>query len=304
MDGVAFTVADGRAVGLTNARMRHPRFDRPHHGVRLLGVSGRIDGGLIDRCADLRTVLAPEAIFSHATAARLWGMPLPSGLEQDLHVLRPGGMPIRRAGVIGWTASESIRTARTVHGMPVPSPADTWAMLAAMSEGRGGTLSREWLVAVADFIVSGRRTRWGREPALATMAELSDALAHHGSRRGAARLAWAIERVRCPVDSPPETFLRLGLVAARLPEPAVQPAVATAVGLRHPDLGYLRERTLLEYLGDVHRTDRQTWLSDLTRIQFFEDAGYKMILVGGDDIGREGIRALAGRVRRAFHRPL
>lgn len=303
MNGVAFTVVEGRAVGLTDSQMRHPRFTRPHHGVRLLGSSGRIDdGGPIDRCNDLRALLPPAALFSHATAARLWGIPLPPHVADELHVLVPGGVPVRRPGVIGWTRQGGWPDSVLVHGMPVTTPADTWAMLASMTDGRGGRLSREWLVAVGDFLISGRRRRRGRESALATVADLAAALVRHGSRRGAAGLAWAIARVRSPVDSPPETFMRLGLVAARLPEPVVQPAIRTADGTRHPDLGYLAERTLIEYLGDVHRTDRDTWRQDLTRVQLFEDAGYRVILAGADDIAPDAIRAFAGRVRRALRR--
>lgn len=302
MHGVAFTVAEGRKLGLTDSRMRHPRFARPHHGLRLLGSTGRVDDAVIDRCADLLAVLPPDALFSHATAARLWGIPLPSHIGDALHVLVHGAVPVRRPGVFGWTRGDSLPDSRLTHGMPLTTPADTWAMLAGMTESRGGSVSREWLVAIGDFLVSGRRTRRGREPALATMAQLTDALLRHGSRRGAAALSWAIARVRSPVDSPPETFLRLRLVAARLPEPLVQPPIPTAAGIRHPDLGYLAERTLIEYLGDVHRTDRDTWRQDLTRVQLFEDAGYRLMLAGADDIAPEGMRAFADRVRRALRR--
>jgi hypothetical protein len=109
--------------------------------------------------------------------------------------------------------------------------------------------------------------------------------------------------VRSPVDSPPETFVRLGLVAARLPEPAVQPPIMTSVGQRHPDLGYVDEKLLIEFLGDVHRTDKDTWRKDLTRVQLFEDAGFRTILAGADDIAPQGMRPFAARVRRALAAP-
>ena len=300
MDGVAFTVAQGREAGLTPAQLRRPELRRPFHGMRVTGQDGRIDGGLIDRCSDLRVVLPRAAVFSHATAARLWGMPLPGRLPDELHTLIPRGVPVRRPGVIGWTRDTALADVRTCHGIPVTSPADTWAALAGMSAGRGGRLSREWLVAVGDFLLSGRRVRYGREPVLATPAELAAAVRRHGSRRGAVGLRWALERVRAPVDSPPETFLRLGLVEAGLPEPVVQPSVPTRAGVRHPDVGYLGERVLLEYLGDVHRVDARTWRGDLTRVQLFEDAGYRTILVGAGDLTPGGLQALADRVRRAL----
>ena len=210
MQGVAFTNAQGRAVGLTDAELRRSELIRPFHGVRVGGTAGRIDGGLIDRCSDLRVVLPPGALFSHLTAARLWGMPLPNWIVNDhLHVLSGGAIPVRRAGVIGWVRGDGVGQ-RLVHGLPVTAPADTWAMLATMSAARGGRLTREWLVAIGDFLVSGRRTRWGREPALASLDELAAVVTVHGSRRGAASLAWALSRVRHPVDSPRESLLRLG----------------------------------------------------------------------------------------------
>lgn len=300
MQGIAFTNAQGRSIGLTDAHLRRAELARPFHGVRVAGSSGRIDRGLIDLCADLRVVLPPGSAFSHLTAARLWDLPLPQGsAEAGLHVLTRGAVPIRRSGVVGWARGDQWR-ADLCHGLPVTTPADTWAMLAMMTDARGGRLSREWLVAIGDHLVSGRRTKRGREPALASLDELVEAVRSHGARRGAASLAWALPLVRQPVDSPRESLLRLGLLAARLPEPIPQPPILTVDGMRHPDLGYLTERVLLEYLGDVHRTDRGTWRKDLTRIQLFEDAGYRTILVGADDITRDGMPRLAARVRRAL----
>lgn len=302
MDGSPFTIADGRRVGFTAGQLRRKAFERPFHGVRVIGSAGRIDGGLIDRCAALRVVLPAGATFSHATAARIWGMPLPAWLADELHVLVPDRMAVRRSGVVGWRRSGDLRVTVAAHGLPVTTPADTWTLLATMTDARGGRMTRDWLVAIGDFLVSGRRTRYGRNPALATRADLEDAVARHASRRGAVALQWAWERVRAPVDSPPETFVRLGLVREGLAEPLVQPPIRTAVGIRHPDLGYLEERVLLEYLGDVHRTDRATWLKDLERVQLFEDAGYRVILLGALDTTPEGIRALSARVRRALRR--
>ena len=293
----AFSVAQGRSAGLTPGRLRGPAFERPFHGVRW-GRSAQ-SRSLADQCRALRTVLAPTAVFSHATAARLWRMPLPLSVGDALHVTIPQATAVRRPGVVGWTRDDRLDSSE-IDGIPVTAAADTWTMLATMTGARGGRLSREQLVAIGDFLVSGERHRWGRTVPLATIEELAAAVARHGARRGATSLAWALPRVRRPVDSPQESILRLGLLAAGLPEPAVQPPVATAEGIRHPDLGYLAERVLLEYLGDVHRTDPRTWRQDLVRVQLFEDAGYRVILVGADDVRPDGMRGLAERVRRAL----
>lgn len=304
-DSTAFSVAAGRDAGLTDGRMRGRSFARPHHGVRVwVRGEGEAtgDGDVRERCDRLLPALPAGAIFSHATAARLWGMPLPLAVPDALHVMVPDATPVRRPGVIGWTRAGELGGVQVRHGMPVPSAADTWVMLAAMNAGRGERLSRENLVAIGDFLVSGERRSFGRETPLATIESLHDAVSRHGSRRGAVALRWALERVRMPVDSPQETLLRLALVAARLPEPVVQPPVPTAAGVRHPDLGYLERRLLIEYLGDVHRTDRETWRRDLVRVQLFEDAGYRVILAGAADARPSGIRPFTDRVRRALSR--
>lgn len=75
----------------------------------------------------------------------------------------------------------------------------------------------------------------------------------------------------------------------------------TAAGIRHPDLGYLEARVLIEYQGDHHRTDRRQWREDLVRRQLFEDAGHRVIEVSAD-VFDDGCHALAQRVRRALLR--
>ncbi|MFT4051972.1 MAG: hypothetical protein QM677_06960 [Microbacterium sp.] len=297
-----FRVADGLAVGLTPGRMRGRAFARPFHGMRVAAPSPDAGGELLTRCRQLTTVLGPAVVFSHATAARLWRMPLPARVSEQLHTLSIGTTAVRRPGVIGWARDAPGPPVFTGNGIRLTGPVDTWVALATMTAARGGALTREELVAVGDFVISGERLAYGRASPLATWAELAAAVSAHGSRRGARALAWALERVRSPVDSPAETRLRLGLIAAGLPEPRVQPAVETRAGTRHPDLGYLEQRVLLEYLGDVHRTDRDAWRKDLTRVQLFEDAGYRVIMVGADDISLAGLPALAARVRRALER--
>lgn len=299
LHGVPFRVAEGLEEGLSRRRMTAPDLERRMHGLR---YPANTPHNLIEACTALLIVKRRPYVFSHTTAAALWGMPLPWRLADDpvLHVTAiEGRATITRAGVLAWDSTASHETRFWSH-LPLLAPADTWASLAMMTDARGGFISREWTVAIGDFLVSGMRGRGVRAPALCTMAELRAAVERHGSRRGAAKLAWAIDRIRQPVDSPQETMLRLGLVAARLPEPAVQPAIMTAAGVRHPDLGYVDERLLLEYLGDQHRTDPRRWRDDLTRVQLFEDAGYRTMLVGADDVTPKNIGALAARVRRAL----
>jgi hypothetical protein len=293
-----FTSAEARAGGVPRSRLSAADINHPHHGVFRAGAPT----DLLQRCEALLPVLGPDTWFSHLTAARLWGIPLPARERSDepLHVLGAvGTAPVRRPGVVGWETRNAPLDARMLGPLPLVSPAETWTQLAvsgATSPGR--SLPLEWLVAVGDYLLSGPRRVGERRP-LCSLEELQTAVRARRGKRGVVLLTLALELVRAPVDSPEETFLRLGLVEAGLPEPVVHVPVATADGVRHGDLGYPDARILLEYQGDEHRVSRRRWLSDLTRIQLFQDAGWWAILVGADDL-HPTCRPLAQRVRRAL----
>lgn len=286
LKGQTFHVQTGAARGVGEKRMRGRDLQRPFHGVR---ADTPLET-LRDRCAALGKVLGSHHFYSHHTGAELWRMPLPE-VSKDLHVTAMGARGrIRRPGVVGWERSGDDLPTFTLEGVPVLAPADIWCQLSTH-------ISREWLVAVGDFLISGERTESGRRPPLCTLEQLGEAIARHGTRRGSAALRWAIGMLRRPVDSPRESLLRLALIAGGLPEPEVQLEVVTAAGLRHGDLGYRSAKLIIEYQGDVHRTSRARWLQDLTRVQLLEDAGYRVILVGADDLS-DGAAALIGRIRR------
>lgn len=303
--GGVFTYADAVLADVPRSRLRAHDLWRPHRGIY---VPATTPVGVLARVEHLRPLLSPEQLFSHLTAARLWGMPLPWREREDepLHVLAMAdAAPMRRDGVIGWETEDAEVAHGTSGDLPLVAPAQVWTQLAVpgalgrdAATARRQSLSPDWLVAVGDYLVSGPRSRGTRHP-LCTLADLRAALARHRGKRGAKALAFAIDRIRRPVDSSRETFLRLGLVAHGLPEPEVQFPVMTADGLRHADLGYREARVLLEYQGDHHRVDRGQWLEDLQRVQLFQDAGFHPILVGARDLG-PGLPALAGRVRRAL----
>lgn len=288
----AFTLADLRETGLSRGLVRRREVAHPFHGVHVV-ADAPLD--LAARCAALGLVLDGRHVFSHVTAARLWGMPLPR-LRDDgaLHVMSVGERGrLRRPGVVGWeTEAGGVHTTR-VGALPVVAPADVWAQLAGMPAPTGAALSTDWLAAIGDFLVTDVRDR----PALCSLADLELAAARRYGKRGVKRLMTALPLIRVGPQSPKESMLRLGLVRHGLPEPEVQVAVATADGIRHADLGYRRARLLLEYQGDHHRTSREQWREDLRRRQLFEDAGFHTIEVTDDDVWPD-CRALAARVAR------
>jgi len=306
-----FRFHEARALGVTRHRLRQSDLVRAHHGLYALAGAAY---SILDRCEHALPLLGEFRWYSHLTAARAWGMPLPFAEEADepLHVLAfPGAVPLRRPHVVGW-ATEDEGIGRVLQGLvPLVAPADAWCLLAVPGgagryrptgdepRGRKRTLSAEWLVAVGDYLLTGPRRDGGRRDPLCTKEDLVAALTRHRGKRGAKALAWAIERVRTPVHSPRETLLRLALIAQGLPEPAVQVPVHTAAGLRHADLGYPDARLLIEYQGDHHRTDLRQWREDHTRRQLFEDAGHRLIAVTAADLGDGGV-ALGHRIRRAL----
>jgi hypothetical protein len=294
----AFTSAEAAAAGLARSRLRLDDVSHPFRGVH---SAEPMRDPLVQRCHAAMRILGGQHVLSHVTAARLWGIPLPWRWrpEEDVHVLAVGARGrLRRPGIRSWETARLAPIPHRLHDLPVAEPAEVWGQLSGMTRP---TLPLEWLVAAGDHLVSGTRLPDGaRTPPLATVEQLAHAGAQRTGMRGVKLLRAALPLIRAGVDSPQETRLRLALVLAGLPEPVIQPEIPTRAGLRHPDLGYLDERILLEYQGDEHRTDRARWLRDLTRVQEFEDAGYRTIHVGADDLAPAGRPALVDRVRRAL----
>lgn len=304
LSGGPFRYSEAKVAGIGRGRLRADDIDHPHHGLYAPTAADDI----VTRCENLVPLLGEHAWFSHLTAARLWGMPLPfaSTADEPLHVLTlAAAAPMRRRGVVGWETSHT-ETPRAMMGLiPLVSASEVWVQLAVPGStgvdaetGAKRRLSREWLTAVGDYLLTGPKVDGARRP-LCTVAELTESVARRRRARGVVDLTWALDMVRAAVHSPKETEVRLGLVACGLPEPDVQVPVMTSAGLRHADLGYPGARLLIEYHGDQHRTDRVQWLEDLTRRQLFEDAGYRVMEVGAADL-KPNCHALAARVRRAL----
>ncbi|MDW4572268.1 hypothetical protein R8Z57_05680 [Microbacterium sp. M3] len=305
LTGSPFTTADARAQGVDRGRLRGRDVIHPHHGIHI-EVGCAQDDGAMARCERLIPALGPNHWFSHRTAARIWGIPLAPAYSphEGLHVLAVGTrVAVRHAGVIGWVTGDDLVERGMFDLLPVVSPAEAWCQLAQRGAVVSGqVIAHEWLVAAADYVLTGRRLADGTRAApLSTVEELRAAIARRGRGRGTAALRRALDDARFPVDSPYETLTRLGLVANGLPEPQVQVAVETSIGVRHADLGYRREKLLIEYQGEEHRTSRKRWLADLTRVQLFQDAGYEVFLIGADDVVPD-CSALAARVARFLRR--
>ena len=275
LSGAAFRVRDREFHGASRGRLAASDVQRSFTGVRSLGLD--LDD-VLGRCRAYEPLLRPGEAFSHGTAASLLGLPVPRRSDA-VHVLAPPGVTRARGREVAGHVASVAPPLVVLDGLPLVAPAHVWCQLAA-------ELSVYDLVALGDAIVTGRRRGRVRDRPLATIGELDAAARGWPPRRGSAKLAVALPRVRVGAESPKETHLRLTIVDARLPEPEPNVPVQLPSGsIVHPDLSYPRRRIAFEYLGDIHRTDRRRWQDDLRRRRALTAAGWFVVEVTADDLG-------------------
>ena len=296
-----FTVARARELGVGEGRLRKADLGRPCRGTR----SRVLVPDLTERLRALSLVLPDGAVFSHDTAARLLGLPLPLGgtwptPEHDqvvqnpvVHVLTPPGSPrVVRSGVVGHrgTPSEIV----TVKGLRVVGPASALVDLA-------GTWTLEDLVAAGDMIL----TRWSARSSGVVgdgPGELTRVVDAAVNRRGVRTLRRALPLMRVGARSPMESRARLIMVRGGLPEPELNVEVhdpRTGEWLATPDFLWRNARVIAEFQGDHHRTDRAQWQSDIVRLRGLQEADWRVVPLTADDVLRHPDRLL-GAVRRAL----
>ena len=282
-------------AGVGAGRLRGRDLERPFHGVRLVaGASldtGRSYGSfatardaeefaqLVARCLAYSLVLKPGQFFSHGTAARLWKAPLAGRFEasEPLHVSTPAP---RRApegrGVVGHQSASPNTRPVDRFGFPVSGPASTWIALASMR-----TTGVDELVVVGDHLVLDPTVLDPHDiRPHCSLDDLGSAVAtRHG--RGSRAAARALPQVRQGAESRTETLLRLVLVRAGLPEPALAHNLHDAAGrwLARVDLYFPEQRVVVEYDGEQHRTDSRQYARDQDRIDALIRAGYTVIRV-------------------------
>lgn len=260
-----FTVAEAHELGLGEGRLRGADLSRPTHGVRRLGDPE----GLIEVAEATRLVLPVGGAFSHTTAARLLGLPLPRrwGRAEPLDVMTVTTAPkIRRAGCVGHRGLES-RHVITRKGIPIVSPEDTWCDLAASQ-----TLSLDELIVLGDEVVHFRRG--------VPTARLTEAIRLRRGGRGRRVMAEALPQLRPRSNSPMETRARLLFLRGGLPEPELNVVIKdrqSGQWLSDSDFVWREQRVVAEFDGDHHRTDRRQWQNDVARCQNLQDDGWAFV---------------------------
>lgn len=271
---IPFRVGDALLEGLTRPRLRRSDLVAPIHGVRVLAG---VDCSVVEAVA---AVLRSDQWFSHTTAARLWGGPLPRDLSDDVHVSTAGDRSMRRSHVVGHRCAHA-----DVRDHPVgrvSAPARTWVECAEF-------LGERDLVALGDYFV-------GRS-GLATIDDLAAAI-RPGSR-GARSARAALRRIRVGAESPMETVIRLAVVDAGFPEPELNIDVHGAGGefLGRVDMAWPSLRIALEYDGDHHR-EREQYRHDQRRGNGFAANDWLVIHATAADVSRPAV--MFERLRQAF----
>ncbi len=260
-------------------------------------MEARVPIGLESRCRAYAVLQRPGHFFSHTTAARIWGVPLPPWHPAEtLHVAThaPSRAP-RVQGVVGHQFEDHRVGIRSRHGLAVADPVSTWLHLAT-------GLNHYDLVAAGDYLV--RTPHYpvpGDARPFATIEELARRTARYGGR-GRRNAALALDRIRTGVDSPQETRLRLLMVDDGLPEPLTDVPIHDQAGERIAwvDLYYPGLRLVIEYDGEQHRTNDKQYARDVIRLDALRDEGEHVLRVGKLSLSGSGLPALT-RIRDRMH---
>jgi hypothetical protein len=266
-----FRVDEATRAGVSRGRLRASDLHTPFRGIR----SSSTDADLISRCRMLEPAMARGQSFSHVTAARLWGLPLPAAFEADarLHVSTSGREPTR-GGVIGHRITVT-RDVRHHLGLPVSAPCDAWCELAAIHLDDGRALT------VDDFIAAGDRLVGWPGP-LATLDEIDAAIRRRSGGRGIRSIRLARRELRVGSASLRETRMRLVVLRAACgyPEPEPNGAIDLATGVRtHGDLVFRAFKVILEYDGGQHRERERQFLRDVDRLNDLARDGWLVIRI-------------------------
>lgn len=270
-----FAVRDALATGIPRNRLNASDLVAPFHGARMprpTTTEGdkyeQARAALLASCAGYLPVGPDGFAFSHVTAARLYGMPLPPTLDgrRDLDVAVPAGRAAtRRVGVRGHRMSPN--PGRAILGFPVVAPELAWLQLAPL-------LTLDELIVAGDHLVRRKR------PA-SSLELLRSRVGHSIGARGRRRAVDALRDIRAGTDSPMESKTRLIIVRGGLPEPRVGYRVLDGDGffVGTPDLAYIAEKIAIEYEGDIHRTNRRTFSDDIERRELFEWSEWRVLRV-------------------------
>ena len=258
-----FTRKQGLAAGITPNRLRGPGFVRLHTGVF---VAADVELTPLIRAEAALKTYADTAFASHATAARISGLPLPALPGEHVTVMAQKDRH-RIAGVVCHCAPQA--EVRTVNGVRVSMIEQNFVELATL-------LSLVDLVVVGDYLVRKNPNGLARLQRYCAKA----------TGPGAAAARRALTYVRTGVDSPMETRLRMLIVLAGLPEPLVNQLVGeeSELDFRKYDMCWPSIKLIVEYDGRQHVEREDQWESDIGRREKIDDDGWRILVFIAKDI--------------------
>ena len=265
-------------AGITPKQLRGPGFRTVLPGTHVAATT------VVTPLLRARAALLPYAGVawaSHASAARVYGLPIPTIGAEHLSVPRAGQR--RRHQRVKVHVGGRAAT-RVVNGVRVSEPRMLFVEMASL-------LSLVDLVVLGDAMV--RRGLVSPAALVKWCAEVS----HPAARTAAQAAAY----VRARVDSPMETRLRMLVVLAGLPEPVINLEVRDEDGevLRKYDLSYPVVKVAVEFNGKVHVLTPEAWEADLERRDASDDDGWRLLPVISS-----GIYAKPGETLARIHRVL
>jgi hypothetical protein len=288
-----FTVYESRALGVPAKRLRAKDLA---DGGRLIYLPRGRELELRER-ARVLAAATPGAWVSHQTAAELTPLGLPPWMDRDaVHLSKPHELPrVRRVGVTGHRVRVIPGEVGDCDGIPMSLPPRTWLDLAAV-------LPLKYVVAMGDQLIRVPRANFeGRTTPYAYKDGLRLLIRQHPNMKGVEKARQALDEMRVGADSYPETFLRLAMLDAHLPEPELQ-LRANPLDAWSPaaDLGYRRFRIALQYDG-AHHLSREQQSRDNRRDEAFISAGWSYFKVNADDL-EDGFQSVISRVKTAKRR--
>ncbi|MCX2750202.1 hypothetical protein OOZ51_20680 [Arthrobacter sp. MI7-26] len=286
-----FTVHESRAFGVPPKRLRAKDVS---DGGRLIYLPAGREFALAER-ARVLAAATPSAWVSHESAAVLTQLGLPPWLggDETVHLSKPHELPrVRRTGVTGHRVRVLPGEVTEIDGIPVSSPPRIWLDLAHQ-------LPLRYVIAMGDQLIRMPRPGLERrtEP-YASKEVLRILVRRHPNMKGVEKARLALEDMRVGADSFPETFLRLAMLDAGLPEPELQLRLdPDDLWSLSADLGYRRFRIAVQYDGAPHLT-REQQTRDNRRDEAFTSSGWSYFKANAHDLA-EGFTSLIVRIKRA-----
>ena len=261
-----------------------PGWTTPARGLRVPG-----DVSLDHRLIAGAAIRASQrlAVACDLTAAHFWSLVVPSGFGLDVDAqacaiatVRDGSRH-RAGGVRGRRLELPDDHVTTLDGILLTTPARTWLDCAA-------------LVRFADVVAMGDALL---RHELATRPDLAAMLRWGRGRRGIRFARWAFEILDPAAESPGESWVRAGLVRAKVPAPVCNHSVEIAGFSFRLDMAWPQAKVAVEYDGvEYHGPDRAS--RDAWRRRLLQQAGWIVIVVRKEDLRDLGSVALA--VRKAL----